>query len=566
MLSIPSTKYRAFSPIDLRDRTWPNRVIQAPPVWCSVDLRDGNQALIEPMDAARKRRMFEMLLKIGFKEIEVGFPAASQTDFDFVREIIDGGLIPDDVTIQVLTQARPELIARTYEALRGARRVLVHVYNSTSVVQRRVVFRTDRAGIIEIAQRGATEVREHALRHRDTEWSFEYSPESFTGTELDFAVEICDAVTAIWEPTPSSKTILNLPSTVEMATPNIYADQIEWFSRHVARRDAVILSLHPHNDRGTAVAAAELALMAGAERVEGTLFGNGERTGNVDIVTLALNLYSQGIEPNLDFSNINEAARCAEACNQLPIHPRHPYVGDLVFTAFSGSHQDAIKKGLAARTDGDHWDVPYLPIDPSDLGRSYDSIIRVNSQSGKGGVAYLLERDHQLVMPRRLQIEFSQVVQAAADITGKELTSQELWDLFSREYLAPRAPYLYRSHQLAASTDGADSERLTLQVESQGRLQTWFGQGSGPIDAMVNAIGLPFDVLSYEEHSRGQGSGANAVSYIEITTRSRRTLFGAGMHPNIITASLLAILSAVNRAIDQRALVGRGDNSARTGT
>jgi 2-isopropylmalate synthase len=566
MLRIPSTKYRSFSPIDLSDRTWPSRVIEAPPVWCSVDLRDGNQALIEPMDAARKRRMFDMLLKIGFKEIEVGFPAASQTDFDFVREIIDGDLIPDDVTIQVLTQARPELIARTYEALRGARRVLVHVYNSTSVVQRRVVFRTDRAGIIDIARRGASEVREHALRHRDTEWAFEYSPESFTGTELDFAVEICDAVTEIWEPTPTSKAILNLPSTVEMATPNVYADQIEWFSRHVARRDSVILSLHPHNDRGTAVAAAELALMAGAERVEGTLFGNGERTGNVDIVTLALNLYSQGIEPNLDFSNINEAARCAEACNQLPIHPRHPYVGDLVFTAFSGSHQDAIKKGLAARADVDVWEVPYLPIDPSDLGRSYDSIIRVNSQSGKGGVAYLLERDHQLVMPRRLQIEFSQVVQAAADITGKELTSQELWDLFSREYLAPRTPYVYRSHQLAASTDGADTERLTLQIENEGRLQTWLGQGSGPIDAMVNAIGLPFDVLSYEEHSRGQGSGANAVSYIEITTRSRRTLFGAGMHPNIITASLLAILSAVNRAIAQGALAGRAEGSTRTGT
>jgi 2-isopropylmalate synthase len=565
MLRTPSTKYRAFAPIDLSDRTWPNRAIEAAPVWCSVDLRDGNQALIEPMDAARKLRMFEMLLKIGFKEIEVGFPAASQTDFDFVREIIDGGRIPDDVTIQVLTQARPELIARTYEALRGARRVLVHVYNSTSEVQRRVVFRADRAGIIDIARRGATEVREHALRHRDTEWAFEYSPESFTGTELDFAVEICDAVTAIWEPTPQCKAILNLPSTVEMATPNVYADQIEWFSRHVARRDAVTVSLHPHNDRGTAVAAAELALMAGAERVEGTLFGNGERTGNVDIVTLALNLYSQGIDPLLDFSNINEAARCAEACNQLPIHPRHPYVGDLVFTAFSGSHQDAIKKGLGARADGDVWDVPYLPIDPSDLGRSYDSIIRVNSQSGKGGVAYLLERDHHLVMPRRLQIEFSQVVQAAADITGKELTSQELWDLFAREYLAAREPYVYRSHQLAASMDGADTERLTLQVENQGRPQTWFGQGSGPIDAMVNAVGLPFDVLSYEEHSRGKGSDANAVSYIEITTRSRRTLFGAGMHPNIVTASLLAILSAVNRAIAQRALVGRED-PARTGT
>jgi 2-isopropylmalate synthase len=350
-----------------------------------------------------------------------------------------------------------------------------------------------------------------------------------------------------------------------MATPNVYADQIEWFLRHIKNRDAVTLSVHPHNDRGTAVAAAELAVMAGAQRVEGTLFGNGERTGNVDIVTLALNLYSQGIDPKLDFANINEAARCAEACNQLPIHPRHPYVGDLVFTAFSGSHQDAIKKGLAARADGDIWDVPYLPIDPSDLGRSYDSIIRVNSQSGKGGVAYLLERDYQLVLPRRLQIEFSQVVQAAADITGKELTSQEIWDLFSREYLSPRLPYEYRSHQLAASTDGADSERLTLQIEHAGRYETWLGQGSGPIDAMVNAISLPFDVLSYEEHSRGQGSAANAVSYIEITTRSRRTLFGAGMHPNIITASLLAILSAVNRAVAQGALPAR-DETVRTGT
>jgi len=565
MLRIPSSKYRPFAPVDLTDRTWPNRVITAPPTWCSVDLRDGNQALIEPMDAPRKRRMFEQLVKIGFKEIEVGFPAASQTDFDFVREIIELGLIPDDVTIQVLTQARPELIARTYESLKGARRAIVHVYNSTSVAQRRVVFRTDRAGIIDIAVRGAEAVRDHALRDRGTEWIFQYSPESFTGTELDFAVEICDAVTAVWEPSPSHKSILNLPATVEMATPNVYADQIEWFARHVGRRDSVIVSVHPHNDRGTAVAAAELAVMAGAERIEGTLFGNGERTGNVDVVTLALNLYSQGIDPKLDFSNINEAARCAEACNQLPIHPRHPYVGDLVFTAFSGSHQDAIKKGLAARQETDIWDVPYLPIDPSDLGRSYDSIIRVNSQSGKGGVAYLLERDYQLVMPRRLQIEFSQVVQAAADITGKELTSQELWDLFSSEYLSSRAPFVYRSHQLAASTDGADTERLTLHVENGGRLETWHGQGSGPIDAMVNAIALPFDVLSYEEHSRGQGSAAKAVSYIEITTRSRRTLFGAGMHPNIITASLLALLSAVNRAVAAGALPARAD-SVRTGT
>ena len=565
MLRNPSTKYRAFTPIDLDHRAWPNAVIAAPPTWCSVDLRDGNQALIEPMDAARKRRMFDMLVRTGFKEIEVGFPAASQTDFDFVREIIDERLIPDGVTIQVLTQARPELIARTYEALKGVRRAIVHVYNSTSMAQRRVVFRTDRAGIIDIAVRGATEVREHAERNRGSEWVFQYSPESFTGTELDFAVEICDAVNAVWEPTPARKSILNLPATVEMATPNVYADQIEWFARHIGKRGCVVLSVHPHNDRGTAVAAAELAVMAGAERVEGTLFGNGERTGNVDVVTLALNLYTQGIDPGLDFSNINEIARCAEGCNQLPIHPRHPYVGDLVFTAFSGSHQDAIKKGLAARAPGDPWDVPYLPIDPSDLGRSYDSIIRVNSQSGKGGVAYLLERDYQLVMPRRLQIEFSQVVQAAADITGKELTSEELWDLFAKEYLAPRAPFVYRSHQLAASTDGADTERLSLQVERDGRVETWLGQGSGPIDAMVAAVGLPFDVLSYEEHSRGQGSAATAVSYIEITTRSRRTLFGAGMHPNIITASLLAILSAVNRAIAQGALPLSGD-SERTGT
>jgi 2-isopropylmalate synthase len=565
MLRNPSSKYRAFAPIDLANRSWPSRVIGAPPQWCSVDLRDGNQALIEPMDAARKRRMFDMLVKIGFKEIEVGFPAASQTDFDFVRELIEQHLIPDDVVIQVLTQARPELIARTYESLRGARRAIMHVYNSTSVAQRRVVFRTDRAGIMDIAVRGATVVREHALLQPDTDWTFQYSPESFTGTELDFAVEICDAVNAVWEPTPGHKSILNLPATVEMATPNVYADQIEWFLRHIRYRDSIVLSVHPHNDRGTAVAAAELAVMAGAERVEGTLFGNGERTGNVDIVTLALNLYSQGIDPKLEFSNINEAARCAEACNQLPIHPRHPYVGDLVFTAFSGSHQDAIKKGLAARSDADIWDVPYLPIDPSDLGRSYDSIIRVNSQSGKGGVAYLLERDYQLVMPRRLQIEFSQVVQAAADITGKELTSQEIWDLFSREYLAPRTPYEYRSHQLAASTDGADTERLTVQVEHRGHVEAWLGQGSGPIDAMVNAIALPFDVLSYEEHSRGQGSAATAVSYIEITTRSRRTLFGAGMHPNIVTASLLAVLSAVNRAIAQGALTVRVE-SVRTGT
>ena len=565
MTQMPIQKYRAYAPIILPDRQWPSRVIDKAPIWCSVDLRDGNQALIEPMGVERKNRMFRLLADMGFKEIEVAFPSASQTDFDFVRSIIETGAIPGDVAIQVLTQCRPELIERTFEAVKGAKKVIVHFYNSTSTLQRDVVFRTDRKGVTDIAVTAAKQVKALADAASGTEFQFEYSPESFTGTELDFALEICEAVKDVIKPTPSKRLILNLPATVEMATPNTYADQFEWFGRRISDRSSVILSVHPHNDRGTAVAAAELALMAGAERVEGTLFGNGERTGNVDIVTLALNLYSQGIDPKIDFSNINEAARCAETCNQLPIHPRHPYVGDLVFTAFSGSHQDAIKKGLAARSDADIWDVPYLPIDPSDLGRSYDSIIRVNSQSGKGGVAYLLERDYQLVMPRRLQIEFSQVVQAAADITGKELTSQELWSLFESEYLTPRAPYVYRSHQLAASTDGADSERITVQVENEGRLETWHGQGSGPIDALVKAIALPFDVLSYEEHSRSQGSAAKAVSYIEITTRSRRTLFGAGMHSNIITASLLAIFSAVNRAVAQQALPARADE-ARTGT
>jgi 2-isopropylmalate synthase len=554
MFKNPSEKYLPFAPIGLPDRTWPNRVITQAPTWCSVDLRDGNQALIEPMNAARKHRMFEQLVRLGFKEIEVGFPAASQTDFDFVRELIERDLIPEDVTIQVLTQARPEIITRTYQALDGARRVIVHVYNSTSTTQRRVVFKLDRAGIRDIAMRGAECVRREAERRRGTDWIFQYSPESFTGTELDYAVEVCDAVTQVWEPTPLRKAILNLPATVEMATPNIYADQIEWFGRHVAHRDSVIISVHPHNDRGTGVAAAELAVMAGADRVEGTLFGNGERTGNVDIVTLALNLYTQGVNPGLDFSNINEVARCAEACNQLPIHPRHPYVGDLVFTAFSGSHQDAIKKGFAALQPGAHWDVPYLPIDPQDLGRTYDSIIRVNSQSGKGGVAYLLERDHQYVLPRRLQIEFSQVVQAAADASGKELTSDEIAELFSAEYLRTTAPFVYRLHQLAATADGADRERITLHVDRNGIPLTLTGSGSGPIDALVEALGLPMDVLSYSEHSRSAGSGAQAVAYVEITTHSRVTLFGVGIHNNIITASLLAVISAVNRATARGAM------------
>jgi 2-isopropylmalate synthase len=554
MLQDPTKKYRPFAPIDVRDRTWPDKVLTTPPLWCSVDLRDGNQALIEPMDGARKRRMFDMLVRTGFKEIEVGFPAASQTDFDFVRELIERNLIPDDVTIQVLTQARPELIERTYESLRGAKRAIVHLYNSTSTLQRRVVFCLDRPGIVNIAVQAARCVRDLAAQQPGTDWYFEYSPESFTGTELDFAVEICDAVNDVWQPTPERKVILNLPATVEMATPNIYADQIEWFGRHIAKRDSIVLSVHPHNDRGTAVAAAELAVMAGAERVEGTLFGNGERTGNVDIVTLALNLYSQGVHPGLDFSNINEAARCAEYCNQLPIHPRHPYVGDLVFTSFSGSHQDAIKKGFAARRDGDIWEMPYLPIDPRDLGRTYESVIRVNSQSGKGGIAYLLERDYGLTMPRRLQIEFSQVVQAVTDATGKELSSEQIWSLFEREYLGENGAYVYSAHQLSPLREHQNIERLTLKLKCNGQGALLHGEGNGPIDAIVDALGLRFDVLSYEEHSMGSGSDARAVAFVEITTPARATLFGVGLHENIVTASLMAILSAVNRAL-QRGLL-----------
>ena len=554
MLQDPTKKYRPFAPIDNGARTWPDKVITAPPLWCSVDLRDGNQALIEPMDAARKRRMFDLLVRTGFKEIEVGFPAASQTDFDFVRELIERNVIPDDVVIQVLTQARPEQIERTYESLRGAKRAIVHLYNSTSTVQRRVVFGLDRAGIINIAVQAARRVRELAAQQPGTDWYFEYSPESFTGTELDFAVEICDAVNEVWQPTPQRKAIINLPATVEMATPNIYADQIEWFGRHIAKRDSIVLSVHPHNDRGTAVAAAELEVMAGAERVEGTLFGNGERTGNVDIVTLALNLFSQGVHPGLDFSNINEAARCAEYCNQLPIHPRHPYVGDLVFTAFSGSHQDAIKKGFAARREGDIWEVPYLPIDPRDLGRTYESVIRVNSQSGKGGIAYLLERDYGLTMPRRLQIEFSQVVQSVTDATGKELTSEQIWLLFEREYLGENGAYAYGGHQLSPVREHQNVERLTLKLKCNGQGALLHGEGNGPIDAIVDALGLRFDVLSYEEHSMGSGSDARAVAFVEITTPARATLFGVGLHENIVTASLMAVLSAVNRAL-QRGLL-----------
>ncbi|HYW03063.1 MAG TPA: 2-isopropylmalate synthase [Gammaproteobacteria bacterium] len=552
----PGNKYRPFAPIDLPDRRWPARVIDAAPTWCSVDLRDGNQALIEPMDARRKGRLFDLLVRRGFREIEVGFPAASRTDFDFVRELIEQDRVPDEVTIQVLTQARPELIERTFEALAGAGRAIVHLYNSTSTVQRRVVFGLDRAGIVDIAVRGARKVLECARAHPGTDWTFEYSPESFTGTEPDFAVEICEAVNAVWQPTPERKVILNLPATVEMATPNVYADQIEWFGRNIPRRDSVVLSVHPHNDRGTAVAAAELALMAGAERVEGTLFGNGERTGNVDLVTLGLNLYSQGVDPGVDLSDINRMVRTVEYCNQLPVHPRHPYGGELVFTAFSGSHQDAIRKGMAARRSGEPWEVPYLPVDPRDLGRSYEAVIRINSQSGKGGIAWVLETEYGLALPRRLQIEFSHVVQAIADDTGRELESQAVWNAFRAEYLEQGGPchlLEYRESRAAGSRD-----RVRARLRVQDREHIIAGEGNGPIDAfargLADHLGFPVNVLDYREHAAGSGSDAGAFAYVEIATAGSRGMFGAGRDNNIVAASLRAVVSAVNRAMRAGAL------------
>ncbi|MET0282453.1 MAG: 2-isopropylmalate synthase [Steroidobacteraceae bacterium] len=549
MLKDPSTKYRPHLIDPLPDRRWPDVRITRAPLWCSVDLRDGNQALIEPMDAARKRRFFDMLVNIGLKEIEVGFPSASQTDFDFVRELIEQNLVPDDVTIQVLTPARPELIRRTFESLKGARRAVLHYYNATAPLFRRVVFRQDEAATIKLAVDAATLVRELAAAAPETEWVFQYSPETFSSTEMPFVLEACEAVLDALGSTPENPAILNLPATVECATPNIYADQVEWFCRTMKDRRRAVISLHPHNDRGTGVAAAELGLMAGADRVEGTLFGNGERTGNVDLVTLALNLYTQGVSPNLDFANINEVARTVEYCNQLPIHPRHPYVGDLVFTAFSGSHQDAIKKGFAARQEEDFWEIPYLPVDPRDVGRSYESIIRVNSQSGKGGVAYLLEQEYGLTLPRRLQIEFAPIVQAVTDASGKEVNAAQIWQLFQDEYVAYEGrEYQYRGHHLVTATDGTDGELLTLNVLKGGRPLQISGRGNGPIDALVHALALPFDLLSYEERSIGKGSEARAAAFVEITTPSRVTLFGVGVHANIITASILAVLSAVRRA------------------
>jgi 2-isopropylmalate synthase len=559
---MPIRKYVPFPPIGLSDRTWPSTVIQRAPLWCSVDLRDGNQALIDPMTPGRKRRMFDLLVKMGYKEIEVGFPSASQTDFDFVRQLVEEDLIPDDVTIQVLTQARAELIERTYESVRGAGRVVMHLYNSTSTLQRRVVFGLDREGITAIAVDAARLCLKLTETIPGTDVRFEYSPESFTGTELEYAAEICNAVNDVWKPSADHKSIINLPATVEMATPNVYADSIEWMSRNLAYRDSVVLSLHPHNDRGTAVAAAELGYMAGADRIEGTLFGNGERTGNVCLVTLGLNLFSQGIDPEISFFDIDEIRRTVEYCNQLPVHERHPYGGDLVFTAFSGSHQDAIKKGfehlerdaaaLGVTVDEIVWAVPYLPIDPKDVGRSYEAVIRVNSQSGKGGVAYIMKSEYSLDLPRRLQIEFSRVIQAKTDIDGGEVTPAQMWDAFVDEYLpnsaAPWGRFSLRSLAQASAVDAVDS--LTVVVRDGDKDVTLEGSGNGPIAAFCNALegyGVDVRVLDYHEHALSAGGDAKAAAYLECAVGDT-VLWGVGIDPNIVTASLKAVVSAVNRA------------------
>ena len=548
------SKYKPFKAIEISDRKWPNESIKRTPIWCSVDLRDGNQALIEPMGEERKLRMFNLLLEIGFKEIEVGFPSASQTDFDFVRKIIDDNLIPADVTIQALTQARPELIEKTFESLRGAKKAVVHVYNSTSTLQRKVVFKSDEKGIKKIATDGAKWVLEESLKYPKTDWMFEYSPESFTGTELPYAVEVCNAVNEIWQPNNEKKTIINLPATVEMSSPNLYADQIEWMCRNLENRENIIVSLHPHNDRGTAVAASELGVMAGADRIEGTLFGNGERTGNVDLVTLALNMLTQGVDPHLDFSNINPIMREAEYCNQLPVHPRHPYAGDLVFTAFSGSHQDAIKKGLAEIRQSNEklWEVPYLPIDPKDVGRSYEAVIRINSQSGKGGVAYLLEKDHGLSMPRRLQIEFSQVIQKIADESGKEISPSDIWDNFQKTYLDTVGKYEFLEHNInsQANKDGTQADEINLNLQIDAKKISISGSGNGPLDAMINGINkdlnIDLKISDYHQHAISSGSDAKAVAYSELIFEEK-SVWGVGIHQNTVIAGLKSIICGLNR-------------------
>ncbi|NJM76386.1 MAG: 2-isopropylmalate synthase [Acaryochloridaceae cyanobacterium RU_4_10] len=555
MLTHPASKYRPFAPIALHDRTWPSQTLTRPPIWLSTDLRDGNQALIEPMTVQRKLKLFKLLVELGFKEIEVAFPSASETDFEFVRHLISQQLIPDGVTVQVLTPAREALIRRTFESLRGARRAIVHLYNATSPVFRRMVFGLDRVGTIELAASSARLFNELAAEQPQTDWRFQYSPETFTATELDFAKDICDAVLDIWQPTPECKAIINLPATVEVSTPNGFADQVEWMHRHLTRRDCVVLSVHPHNDRGCGIAAAELAQMAGADRVEGCLFGNGERTGNVDLVTLALNLYTQGVHPGLDFSDINTVARIVEDCTQLPIHPRHPYVGDLVFTAFSGSHQDAIKKGFAVQAPDGIWEVPYLPLDPADVGRTYESVIRVNSQSGKGGMAFLLERDYGLALPRRMQIEFSRVVQQVMDAHGTELSSADLWALFEREYLQASEPLVYRSHHLEETENQGQTIAVSLTLFD--RPISIHGCGNGPIAAFLDGLGLGLCVHHYEERSLAQGNDASAIAIVEMGAEILATaVHGAGIHANIVTASLVAIVSAVNRAISGHPALG----------
>ncbi|MBB2775291.1 UNVERIFIED_ORG: 2-isopropylmalate synthase [Comamonas terrigena] len=547
MLQNPASKYRPFVPVRLTDRTWPDATITKPPVWCSVDLRDGNQALIEPMDIERKIRMFEQLVKIGFKEIEVGFPSASQIEFDFMRKLIEEKRIPDDVTVQVLTQAREHLIRRTFEALEGVPRAIVHLYNATAPVMRRVVLGMSEDEIVELARSNAQLFKDIAADHPNTDWTFEYSPEMYSDTEVEFSKRVIDAVTDVWQPTPQKKCIINLPTTVEHSSPNIFADMVEWTHRHVNRRDSIVLSVHPHNDRGTGTATAEMALLAGADRLEGCLFGNGERTGNLDVVNVALNMYIQGINPGLDFSDIDGIRATVEYCNQLPVHPRHPYVGELVYTSFSGSHQDAIKKAFSARQEGDIWDMPYLPIDPKDLGRSYEAVIRVNSQSGKGGISYLLEAEFGLQLPRRLQIEFSQVVQREMDALGTEFTANHLWQIFRKEFGmdVAQAPQ-YR----LAEENGEVTLNAKLHWDGQERVLE--GKGTGPIDAFVQALSQSLDrsvrVMNYSEHAVGEGANAQAVAYVEVRVDDSHTVFGVGMDANIVSASIRAILSGVRRA------------------
>ena len=547
-------KYKPYKPVSKANRSWPSKVIENAPIWCSVDLRDGNQALIEPMGDERKKRMFNLLCKIGFKQIEIGFPAASQTDFDFTRYLINEKVIPSDVTIQVLTQARPEIIKRTFEALDGVPSAILHFYNSTSTLQRKVVFDKDKEGVKKIATDAAKLIKELSSKYKKTNWSFEYSPESFTGTELDYAVKVCDEVVDILKDSSSNKIIINLPATVEMSTANIYGDQIEWMSENFKNRENICLSLHPHNDRGTAIAASEFGLMAGADRVEGTLFGNGERTGNVDIVTLALNMYSQGINPNLDFSQINNVMREVEYCNQLPVHPRHPYAGDLVFTAFSGSHQDAIKKGLNALRSSNEpqWEVPYLPIDPADLGRTYEAVVRINSQSGKGGVAFLLEKDHGVSLPRRLQISMSQKIQKIADETGKEISTSEIWEIFHTNFVMPKSGHSFKNYSLKTSDSENDSDHIKAEIEIDGENHEISGSGNGPIDAFVNALNqklsIDIKISDYHQSAISSGSDAQAAAYIEIQ-KGGKTSWGVGINPNTTKASFEAIIVGVAKLI-----------------